>query len=143
MSLHTKWLRLEGISQDHQTPCSEQVAPGHTQSGFEYFKGLKVYNLSEQYVPVFYQPLSIFVFLCLNEVSYISVCAHFLLSCHCVHLSQSGSIFFTPSLSYLCTQAFAGLELACSCLSFTEESSPEVDPKLQACLTKTEEKGYC
>ena len=70
---HSEWLRLEDTSEDckDQPPYSEQVAQGHTPSGSEYFQGLKLHNLSGQYVPVFYQPCSTFVFLCLNGISYI------------------------------------------------------------------------
>lgn len=89
---------MEGTNGDHlvQSPswvrCTEKVAQGCVQLGFEYLHRRIPHNLLGQTVPVFNDTyirkvFSYFsyIFLSLNGVSHISVCAHHLLHCHWHH----------------------------------------------------------
>lgn len=60
--------------------AQEQVTHEHIQMAFEYLQGRRLHSCSGQPIPVFNHPHSFFLHS--EKIPRVSVCAHFLLSCH-------------------------------------------------------------
>lgn len=84
--------RITNGSRDPFDQVQEQVTHEHIQMAFEYLKGRRLHSCSGQPIPIFNHPHS-FSYI-QEKIPCVSVCAHFLLSCHrsCEIPSLNGSI---------------------------------------------------